>query len=78
MNAKVITIIILVGSAVIFFIQNVEVLELKFVFWTVSMSGALLMFLFLSAGTAMGWWLRGTFSQRKSSANAKHSAVIAK
>jgi uncharacterized integral membrane protein len=77
MNAKHIAMIVLVGLAVVFFIQNVAVVELRFLFWTPSMSGALLMFLILSVGTILGWWLRGAFGRRKSYSHSKEAAVIA-
>ena len=58
MNAKLIASLILAGLAVVFIIQNVAVVELKFLFWTLSMSGTLLIFLILSVGTILGWLLR--------------------
>lgn len=66
MNAKLIFGMILAGLAVVFIIQNVAVMELRFLFWKLSMSGALLMFLILSAGIFLGWLLHGSFSRRKS------------
>jgi uncharacterized integral membrane protein len=66
MNAKLIFGMILAGLAVVFIIQNVAVMELRFLFWTLSMSGALLMFLVLSAGIFLGWLLHGSSSRRKS------------
>jgi putative membrane protein len=76
MSAKHIAIIVLAGLVVVFFIQNVALVELKFLFWTLSMSGALLMFIILSVGTILGWWLCGTFSRRKSNAHTKHAAAV--
>jgi uncharacterized integral membrane protein len=77
MNAKLIASLILAGLAVVFILQNVTVVELKFLFWTLSMSGTLLIFLILSAGTILGWLLRGTFRRRQSKAHSKHAAVVA-
>ena len=65
MNAILITSIILVSLAAIFIFQDVAVMELRFLFWTLSMSGALLIFLLLSVGTILGWLIRGSFSRRK-------------
>jgi uncharacterized integral membrane protein len=45
MNAKLITSIILAGLAAIFIFQNAAILELKFLFWTLSASMTLTMFL---------------------------------
>ena len=66
MNAKLILGLILVGMAVVFIIQNVTSVNLTFLFWTLSMSRALLMFLILSLGFALGWLLHGSFRRIKS------------
>jgi putative membrane protein len=63
MNYKLILGIALAGMAVLFIIQNVTVVELKFLFWTLSMSRALLMLLILSLGFILGWLLHG-YSRR--------------
>jgi uncharacterized integral membrane protein len=76
MNAKHIAMTVLAGLAVVIFIQNVAVVELRLLFWTLSIPGALLMFLILSVGTILGWWLRGALSRRKSNPHSKHDAVI--
>lgn len=60
MNAKLIVGIILAGMAVLFIFQNVMPVELTFLFWTLSMSKALLMFLILSVGVILGWVLHGS------------------
>ena len=65
MNFKMIVSIVLAGIAVLFIIQNVTVVELTFLFWTVSMSRALLMFLFLSIGIILGWLLQSHFGRIK-------------
>jgi len=66
MNAKHIIGLILAGLALVFIVQNITVIELKFLFWKLSISGALLMFLIGSAGIFLGWLLHGSFSRRKS------------
>lgn len=65
MNAKLIVGIILAGMAVLFIFQNVMPVELTFLFWTLSMSRALLMFLILSVGIILGWLLHGSFRRIK-------------
>ena len=65
MNAKLIVGIILAGMAVLFIFQNVMPVELTFLFWTLSMSRALLMFLILSVGVILGWLLHGSFRRIK-------------
>ena len=71
MNAKLIFGMILAGLAVAFIIQNVAVMELRFLFWKLSMSGALLMFLILSVGIFLGWLLRAGIKRRKGIAHDK-------
>jgi uncharacterized integral membrane protein len=75
MNAKLIIGIILAGLGVVFIIQNVTVLELRFLFWTMSMSRALFMFMILSVGIILGWLLNGSFSNRKSRSQDKKDAL---
>ena len=65
MNYKLILVIVLAGLAVSFIIQNVTVVELNFLFWTLSMSRALLLFLVLSTGIILGWLLNSYFKRTK-------------
>ena len=65
MNVKLLTGVILAVLTVVFIIQNTAVMELKFLFWTLSMSGALMAILVLSIGIILGWLMRGIFSRRK-------------
>jgi lipopolysaccharide assembly protein A len=76
MNAKLIVGTILAGLAVIFIIQNTTVTDLRFFFWTLSMSRALLLFLIFSVGIILGWLLHGSFSRRKKiSTRAKQDII---
>ena len=68
MKPKLIIGAILAGLMLIFIIQNVAVMNLRFLFWTLSMSGALLMLLILSVGVILGWLLHGSFRRRKRNA----------
>jgi uncharacterized integral membrane protein len=61
--------------AVVFIIQNFAVMDLRFLFWTLSMSKALLLFLIISAGIILGWLLHGSFSRRKGIAHGKQYAA---
>ncbi len=65
MNAKLILGLILVGSAATFIIQNIAVMELRFLFWTVSISSALIIVLILTIGIFLGLLLNSSFSKRK-------------
>ena len=66
MSIKLILIFILASIAVIFIIQNVAVVEVSFLFWSVSMSRALLIIFLLMIGFVLGWFLHGYLSYRKS------------
>jgi uncharacterized integral membrane protein len=65
MNFKLIFSLAMAGMAVLFIIQNVTVVDLKFLFWTLSMSRALLMSLILSIGIILGWLLHSYFKRSK-------------
>ncbi|MDY6822771.1 MAG: LapA family protein [Thermodesulfobacteriota bacterium] len=65
MNTKLLTGVILAVLTVIFIIQNTAVMELKFLFWRLSMSGALMAILVLSIGIILGWLMHGSFRRRK-------------
>ena len=77
MNAKLIFGMILAGLAAIFIFQNTAMMELKFLFWTLSASMTLTMLLIFSSGIIAGWLLRGTFRRKKRNAPTKHAAVVA-
>ena len=49
-NHKMIIILVLTGLAVLFIIQNVTVVEIKFLLWSVQMSRSLLMFFLIAIG----------------------------
>ena len=65
MNFKLIFSLVMTGMAVLFIIQNVTVVDMKFLFWTLSMSRALLMSLILSVGIILGWLLHSYFKRSK-------------
>ena len=49
--------ICLIGLVVIFVLQNTQVVEVQFFFWTISMSRALMLFGTLVIGLIGGWLL---------------------
>jgi uncharacterized integral membrane protein len=61
MNYKLIFTLILVGLMVIFIVQNVSVVEIRFLFWKASMSRSIMIFLVLAVGIVTGWMLRSHF-----------------
>ena len=65
MNWKLFSILLLVALASIFIVQNAEVVELRFLFWKVAMSRALMFVFLMLAGIAVGWLLHGHISRRR-------------
>ena len=57
MNSKLILILVLSAFVVLFIIQNVAMVEIQFLFWSLQMSRALMMFLLLAIGIIIGWFL---------------------
>ena len=55
MNAKLIISLVLLGLLVIFSAQNYEIVRVRFLFWHLDMSRAVLLFLVLAIGIAIGW-----------------------
>lgn len=68
MNAKLIVGLVLIGTAIIFIIQNIAVMELSFLFWKLSTSSALIMVLMLAVGLFLGLLLHNSFNKTKDSA----------
>lgn len=67
MNRTKLTLIaVLIGLVVLFTLQNTQVVEVHFLFWTLSMSRVLLIFLLLIVGALLGW-LGCSMSQRRRS-----------
>jgi uncharacterized integral membrane protein len=65
MSAKNIVIIILVALFVLFVVQNTRTVDVRLLFWTVSMSRALMLLGTLLIGLIAGWLLGRT--KRKNS-----------
>ena len=54
-SAKLILSLVLVSLVLLFALQNTQVVEVRLLFWKLSMSRALLMFLLLIVGAILGW-----------------------
>jgi len=63
-NVKLITGLVLAALVLVFIIQNAAVVELHFLFWTLSMSRSLMILFVLFIGLVIGW-LVGSHFQRK-------------
>ena len=71
MSGKLVLLLILATVTIVFIVQNVSVIEIRFLFWSVSMSGALLVFLLIATGTIIGWMLSSFDSHRKKRSGIK-------
>jgi len=67
-NYKLLIILILAGLAVLFIVQNVVVVEIQFLIWSIQMSLSLLVFLLLAIGIIIGWSLHSYLKYRKGKA----------
>ena len=65
MNFKITLVVILACLALIFVAQNIEVVTVRFLFWEISMSRAVLLFFSLLIGFIIGWFLNSYLSYRK-------------
>lgn len=65
MNAKLLLVLVLLGLAILFIIQNVAVVEIQFLFWSMQLSRSLLMFLVLAVGILIGWFLHAFLKHRR-------------
>jgi putative membrane protein len=68
MTYKLIVVVALAALGALFIVQNVTVVEIRFLFWSITMSRSLLIIFLLALGIAIGWLLHGylRFRQRKS------------
>lgn len=57
MKAKWIVILVLLALFGIFTLQNIEVVSIRFFFWTFSLSRVLLLFIMLLIGVLIGYFL---------------------
>jgi uncharacterized integral membrane protein len=64
MHFKLVLSLVLAGLTVLFIVQNVAVVEVRFLFWALSMSLSLFVFLLFAIGAVMGWLLH-SYSQHR-------------
>jgi uncharacterized integral membrane protein len=65
MHVKLALLLVLVGLGVLFIIQNATVADVRFLFWTLSLSLSLLVFFLLTLGIIVGWLLHSYFLHRR-------------
>ena len=65
MNRTKLTVsLVLLAVVVLFTVQNTQVVEVRLLFWTLSMSRVLLIFLLLAVGAILGWVAGNAFRHR--------------
>ena len=57
-TVRLVVIFVLIGLIVVFTLQNTAPVSVEFLVWSLTLSRALLVFLLLVIGTALGWLLR--------------------
>ncbi len=59
MNPRMYAIVSLVALAAIFIAQNIAVVQVRFLFWQMEMSGVLMFIFLIFIGFVVGWLLHG-------------------
>ena len=57
--------VVVAALVVVFIVQNVAVVDIKFLFWKLSMSRSLMMFFLIIIGIVIGWFWKGASVCRK-------------
>ncbi|MDB5923619.1 MAG: hypothetical protein JWN13_2555 [Betaproteobacteria bacterium] len=71
MHFKLILGLLLAGLAVLFVIQNVAVVEVRFLLWGLHMTLSLLIFLLFAGGIIVGWLLHSYWTYRSKAAGSQ-------
>ena len=74
MHFKLILSLILAGLAVLFVVQNVAVVEVRFLFWGLHMTLSLLIFLLFAGGLIVGWLLHSYWAYRRKASEPQSPA----
>ena len=78
MHFKLVLSLVLAGLAVLFVVQNVTVVEVRFLLWGLDMTLSLLIFLLFAGGLTVGWLLHSYWAyRRKASAESETRRDIA-
>lgn len=65
MSYRLLLTLVLGGLAALFVVQNVAVVEVRFLSWSFAMSRSLLVFLMIAIGIIIGWVLHGFVRRRR-------------
>jgi uncharacterized integral membrane protein len=63
--------VLLAGLAVLFVVQNVAVVEVRFLLWGLHMTLSLLIFLLFAGGVIVGWLLHSYWLYRRNAAQGR-------
>lgn len=64
MNRILTLILVLSLLSALFILQNMKVVEIRFLFWAIEMPRSLLMLLLIAIGMTIGWFLHAFFHHR--------------
>lgn len=73
-NYKMPLILVLLLLVILFTLQNSEQVSINFLFWHVTLSRALVIFIFLAIGLVIGWVL-GTLQQKNQQQNQQQGKL---
>jgi len=65
MKVKLVLSLVVTALVLLFVLQNTTIVEIQFLFWSLSMSRSLLIVVFVAMGVAIGWLLRSNVSFKK-------------
>lgn len=71
MNIKFAFTLALIALAAIFIVQNAAVVDLRFLFWTLSLSRSLMFVFLVLIGILIGWLLRGHMLKKNKEKNSE-------
>ena len=66
MNNKLVLVLVLIGFSGLFIFQNMAVVKIQFLFWSIEMSRSLMMIVLLALGITIGWFLHAYMRHHKS------------
>jgi uncharacterized integral membrane protein len=68
MHLKLLLSLVFAGLAVLFVVQNVTVIQIRFLVWSLSMTLSLFIFLLFATGLIVGWLLHSYWTYRRKGA----------
>ncbi len=64
MNYKLVPILTLVGLVFLFIMQNVSIVDIQFLFWSIQIPRSLLVIIMLAIAVVIGWFLHSFMRHR--------------